>query len=71
MSDEMKFKNISLRVSEAQFNEWTKVAKSKERILEDYIIECIEGRIVRSDIISYLDKQAKLKPWWTKRQYNL
>lgn len=69
--DKIKFREIYLRLTEAQFEEWKGYAKNQNQSLENYIIDSVDGQVLRSQIVKYLDDQAKRKPWWQRRFYTL
>lgn len=67
--DKIKFKEIYLRLTDAQFEDWKGYANNQNQSLEDYITNSVEGQVLRSQIMKYLDEQSKRKPWWKKRAY--
>ena len=69
--DLIKFKEITLRITQEQFDEWSSNAKSKNKSLDQYIKDSIEGQVLKSQILKYLDTQAQNKPWWEKKFYTL
>lgn len=69
--DKIKFKEIYLRITEAQLEEWKSYANKKNQSLEDYIINSVDGQVLRTQIVKYLDEQARRKPWWKRRFHNL
>ena len=69
--DKIKFKEIYLRLTEAQFEDWSEMAKLKNQSLDNYIKNSVEGQVLRTQILEYLDKQSTKKPWWEKRFYTL
>ena len=69
--DLIKFKEVTLRITQEQFDEWSSNAKDKNKSLDQYIKDSIEGQVLKSQILKYLNNQAKNKPWWEKRSYNL
>ena len=69
--DLIKFKEITLRITQEQFDEWSCNAKSKNKSLDQYIKDSIEGQVLKSQILKYLDTQAQNKPWWEKKFYTL
>ena len=69
--DLIEFKEVTLRITQKEFDEWSSNAKNKSKSLDQYIRDSVEGRVLRSQIFEYLDKQASSKPWWKKRSYNL
>ena len=62
---------VILRLTDKQHEEWSKAAKEKNVSLQNFIIDCVEGKFVRSELIRYLKSQAAQKPWWEKRTYIL
>ena len=70
-NDLIEFKEVTLRITQKEFDEWSSNAKSKSKSLDKYIRDSVEGQVLRSQILEYLDKQASSKPWWDKRSYNL
>ena len=69
--DKIKFHEIYLRLTEAQFEEWREYANNKNQSLENYITNSVEGQVLKTQIIGYLDQQSKKIPWWKKRFYTL
>ena len=69
--DLIEFKEVTLRITQKEFDEWSSSAKSKSKSLDKYIKDSVEGQVLKSQILKYLDKQASSKPWWDKRCYNL
>jgi len=69
--DKIKFKEIYLRLTDAQFEDWSGMAKLKNQSLDNYIIDSVDGQVLKSRILKYLDDQARKKPWWQKRFYSL
>ena len=57
----------ALGLTTEQFEEWVAEAKKKDTSLENFIVDAVEGHILRSEMISYLNKQAKHLPWGKKR----
>ena len=64
--DKIKFKEIYLRLTETQFDEWKEYAKEKNQSLEDYIINSVDSQALRLQILDYLNTQSKKKPWWQR-----
>ncbi len=69
--DKIKFKEIYLRLTEAQFEDWSEMAKLKNQSLDNYIKNSVEGQVLKTQILEYLNKQSQKKPWWEKRFYTL
>ncbi len=69
--DLIKFKEITLRVTQEEFDEWKKNAKNKDKSLDQYIKDAVGGQVLKSQILEYLKSQAKKKPWWEKKFYTL
>ena len=69
--DKIKFKEIYLRLTNTQFEEWKEYANNQNQSLEDYIIDSVDGQVLRSQIVKYLDDQSRQKPWWKKKFYTL
>jgi hypothetical protein len=69
--DLIKFQHITLRITQEQFDEWSKWSKEHNKSLEQYIKSSVESQAIRELIINYLDERAKTKPWWEKRPHNL
>jgi hypothetical protein len=69
--DKIKFHEIYLRLTDAQFEDWSESAKLKNQSLVNYIINSTEGQVLKSEILGYLEKQAKSKAWWEKKTYIL
>ena len=67
----IKFKEINLRITKEQFEEWKGWAKGHNKSLEQYIKSSVESQAMRELIIDYLDERARTKPWWEKRPHNL
>jgi len=62
---------IILTITDDQLDAWKKSADKKDVPLELFVEGCVEGELLRGQIIKYLNKQAKHLPWWKKKQYNL
>ncbi len=69
--DKIKFKEIYLRLTDAQFEDWSGMAKSKNQSLENYIKNSVEGQVLKTEMLKYFCKHAKNKPWWEKKFYTL
>lgn len=69
--DKIKFKEIYLRLTEAQFEDWSGMAKLENQSLENYIKNSVEGQVLKTEMLKYFDKHSKNKPWWEKRFYTL
>lgn len=67
----IEFEEIKLRLTKEEILEWSSYAKEENKSLDKYIKDSVEGRVLKSQILKYLDKQAKNKPWWEKRFYTL
>ena len=69
--DLIKFQHIELRITQEQFDEWSKWAEEHNKSLDEYIKSSVESQAIRELIINYLDERAKTKPWWEKRPHNI
>tara|TARA_Y100001938_G_C8006534_1_gene387610 strand:+ start:581 stop:802 length:222 start_codon:yes stop_codon:yes gene_type:complete len=67
----IEFEEIKLRLTKEEVLEWSSYAKEENKSLDKYIKDSVEGQVLKSQILKYLDKQAKNKPWWEKRFYTL
>jgi len=67
----IEFEEIKLRLTKEEILEWSSYAKEENKSLDKYIKDSVEGQVLKSQILKYLDKQAKNKPWWEKRFYTL
>ena len=69
--DLIEFKEITIRITQKEFDEWLNNAKSKNKSLDQYIKDSVEGQVLKSKILKYLEKQAESKAWWEKKFYTL
>jgi hypothetical protein len=49
--DKIKFKEIYLRLTDAQFEDCKGYANNQNQSLEDYITNSVEGQVLRSQIM--------------------
>lgn len=69
--EKIEFKEITIRITKAKFEEWSDFANHNEKSLDEYIKSSVENHLIREMIINYLQRQASTKPWWEKKSYNL
>lgn len=69
--EKIEFKEITLRVTKEKFEEWVGFAKENNKSLDEYIKSSVENHLIRQMVIDYLESQAKTKPWWEKKFFNL
>jgi hypothetical protein len=71
IDETIEFKEVKLILTKQETLEWSNYAKEENKSLDKYIKDSVEGQVLKSQILKYLDKQAKNKPWWEKRFYTL
>ncbi len=69
--DKIKFKEIYLRLTEGRYNEWKEYANNQNQSLEDYIKNSVDGQVLKTEFVKYIEKQSKNIPWWKKKFYSL
>lgn len=69
--DKIKFKEIYLRLTEDRYDEWKEYAHNQNQSLEDYIKNSVDGQVLKTQFIKYIESQANKVPWWKKKSYNL
>ena len=69
--DLIEFKEVTVRITQKEFDEWSSNAKSRSKSLDQYIKDSVEGQVLKSKILKYLEKQASSKAWWEKKFYTL